>query len=431
VAKIYRNQKNILTKSEMMMIIVHRLQKRALIRKPGTSSQKGGCQMEDERKPNPVFNQNRLKLGTFGTNGRGSALTTAPDRYVMTWRNTLNAALAADRLGFEVLLAYARWKGASHGNIAHPSGVILDPFTWAAGLAQATSQIGVLATIHAPSMHPIVAAKQSATVDLISGGRFGLNLVGGWNKDEFGMFGHTLADHDARYDQLEEWLQVLEMLWTAKEEFDFEGRFFKLKGAMSMPQPIQRPRPAIMNAGASGRGQQFACKHADMCFVHVNTDKAKAKREIKSYKHVAREEYGREVTCWNIVVVTQRETRAEAQDYFNYFAVEHADKVAVDYWYNSTKAQTRGLDGQAIADDNLRLVIAAGGWPTVGTARDIADQLEELSEIGIDGLLLGFNNYDDGLQRFGEVMPLLEARGLRKPFQPAAPARAAGIGAGG
>ena len=376
---------------------------------------------DDERKPNPVFNDNRLKLGTFGTNGRGSALTTAPDRYVLTWRNTLNAALAADQMGFEVLLAYARWKGASHGNIANPSGVILDPFTWAAGIAQATSQIGLLATVHAPSMHPIVAAKQSATVDMISGGRFGLNLVGGWNKDEFAMFGHTLADHDMRYEHLEEWLHVLEMLWTATEEFDFDGQFYKLKGAMSMPKPIQQPRPMIMNAGASGRGQKFAAKNADMCFVHVNTDKVRAKREIESYKHVAREEFGREITCWNIAVITQRKTRAEAEEYFNHFAVKHVDQVAVDYWYNSTQVETRGLDGKPIIDHNLRLVLAAGGWPTNGTAQDIADKLEELHEIGIDGMLLGFNNYDDGLQRFGEVMPLLESRGLRQPFQPAAP----------
>ena len=65
-----------------------------------------------------------------------------------------------------------------------------------------------------------------------------------------------------------------------------------------------------------------------------------------------------------------------------------------------------------------RLVVAVGGNPIVGSAADVADQLEALSELGIDGVLLSWFDFEDGLKRFNEgVMPLLERRGLREPFR--------------
>src|SRR5688572_19635712 len=152
--------------------------------------------MNSKIRPNPLSNANRFKLGTFATNGRGSAQTLAPDAYRPTWDNVIRAAQAADQAGFEALVGVARWKGMLKNKLDHPSGVILDPFTWAAGVAQATKHAAVFATTHAPTIHPIVAAKQSATVDIISGGRCGLNIVGGWNKHEFDMFGQEAVDHD-------------------------------------------------------------------------------------------------------------------------------------------------------------------------------------------------------------------------------------------
>lgn len=96
----------------------------------------------------------------------------------------------------------------------HASGIVLDPFTWAAGIAQATRYSAVFATSHAPTIHPITCAKQCATIGIISDGRFGLNVVGGWNKHELEMLGAPLKEHDARYDHLEEWLHVLGKMWT-------------------------------------------------------------------------------------------------------------------------------------------------------------------------------------------------------------------------
>ena len=366
---------------------------------------------------NPIFNANRIKLGTFATNTIGSMQTVAPDAWKPTWENSLRAAKMADSAGFEAMLGLARWKNATDGPLDQRGNIVLDSFTWAAGLAMATSYSALFATSHAPTVHPLVIAKQAATIDHISGGRFGLNVVGGWNRREFDMFGQPLADHDARYDYLDEWIEVLEKLWAGTEQFDYEGKFLKLKGAVSMPQPVQRPRPAIMNAGMSGRGQRFACAHADCCFVAPGL----GKEQVDSYKKLARDEFNREVGVWMQIPIVQRNTRQEAEDLLNHFAVQYEDTPSVDGWAAGMQSESRSLKGEQATFD--RLIVACGGIPVVGTATDIADEITRLSEIGIDGILISWFDFHDGIERFNEgVMPLLEQRGLREPFRPGATA---------
>jgi alkanesulfonate monooxygenase SsuD/methylene tetrahydromethanopterin reductase-like flavin-dependent oxidoreductase (luciferase family) len=143
------------------------------------------------------------------------------------------------------------------------------------------------------------------------------------------------------------------------------------------------------------------------------------KEAVQSYKTMAREQFGREVTVWMQVPVVQRDTRQAAQEFLNYFAVEHEDRQSVDGWAAGIKAEARSLSNEEARF--ARLVIAVGGNPIVGGAADVADQLEALSELGIDGVLLSWFDFEDGLKRFNEgVLPLLEKRGLRQPFRPTA-----------
>ncbi len=64
-------------------------------------------------------------------------------------------------------------------------------------------------TVHAPLFHPIIAAKQFVTADQVGEGRFGLNIVVGWNEDEFQMFGVTQREHEARYDYAQDWIDAV------------------------------------------------------------------------------------------------------------------------------------------------------------------------------------------------------------------------------
>ena len=372
----------------------------------------------DPTRRSPVFNSNKLKIGTFATNTIGSVHSLAPGAYEPSWANSLRLAKTADRAGLEAILGLARWKNPGRHAITHRGNFVLDSFTWAAALALATDHIALFATTHAPTIDPLILAGQVATMDHISNGRVGLNVVGGWNRSEFDMFGIELLEHDLRYDYLTEWITIVLKLWEAQEEFSYAGKFLRVDHALSMPLPIQLPHPTIMNAGFSRRGRRFACEYADCCFVVSEVTKS----DIAEYKRMAREEFGREIGVWMQVPIVQRRTRLEAQDHLNYFAVEHEDRPAVEGWSAGIKAETQSLAG-AEAMKHTRLLIATGGTPVIGSAADIAEQLEALSEKGVDGILCSWFDFDDGLHRLiGEVFPLLEARGLREPFHAAAAA---------
>ncbi len=376
---------------------------------------------------NPLFGANRLKLGIFCTNGKGASQSLVPEAYRASWAASVETAQLADRAGFEAIVPYARWKGYVDGKPSHPSGVVMDPFTWAAGIAQATSHAAVFSTTHAPTVHPIVAAKQAATVDLISCGRFGLNVVGGWNKPELDMFGAPLKEHDQRYDHLSEWLSVVERLWRDEAEFDFDGQFFKVVRGSSMPKPLQQPRPPIMNAGGSDRGRRFACEHADLCFIILKSERPEAcAADVAAYKHFAREEFGREVKVWTNSFVVQRDTQEEADAYLQRYAVEYEDKESVEGWLAKQADQARLMPEAALKAMRLRFAAGAGGFPLVGTAERVAERLHMLADAGLDGVLLTWVDYVDGLNRFNrDVLPALEARGLRMPFGASHRARAA------
>ena len=368
---------------------------------------------------NPIFGPNKLKLGIFGINGKGTANTLVADFHRPTWSANLTAARLADEAGLEAIVPYARWKGHELGNLEHPSGIVLDPYTWAAGLAQATKHSAIFVTSHAATYHPIAVAKQCATIDIISGGRFGLNVVAGWNRPELEMFGAPLKEHDERYRHLTEWMDIVLRLWTEDEEFDFHGEFFDIVRGGSRPQPLQRPRPPIMNAGSSGTGQMFAARVADMCFVQISSDdRRKQQEQVEFYKRLARERFGREVQVWTMATIVHRDTRKEADEYLNHYAVEMADNPSIDAWLGTLVANAKGMVRPEMAQRRMRAAAGAGGSLVVGDGESIAAEMVALNQVGIDGLLLSWVNFEDGLKRLrGDVLPRLEAAGLRMPFR--------------
>ncbi len=370
------------------------------------------------RSTNPIFNANRMKIGIFAINGRGGIMTTVPEAYEPTWDLSVKTSQMADAAGFEAIVSYARWKGWVTGGNDDSTGVTMDPFTWAAGIAQATRYSAVFATSHAPTIHPILAAKQSSTIDIISGGRFGLNVVGGWNKPELEMFGAPFKEHDRRYDHLSEWLAVIRQLWQSHEEFDFHGDFFDVVRGSSMPKPVQKSNPPIMNAGGSDRGRQFACENADMCFLIIQSESPAAiRRQVDEYKRLAREEFGREIQVWTNSMVMQRDTQAEADAYYHRCIVEYEDKACVDAWMQMQQEHAKLMSPEALKAFRQRMAGSGGGFPLIGSAARIAERLEMLADCGLDGILLTWVDPLDGIGRFTrDVLPLMEQTGLRAPF---------------
>ena len=93
----------------------------------------------------------------------------------------------AEAAGIDFLLPIGRWKG--YGGDTDYQGSTFETITWATGLLAKTERITVFGTVHAPLFPPIIAAKQMVTADHVGEGRFGLNIVCGWNEGEFEMFG--------------------------------------------------------------------------------------------------------------------------------------------------------------------------------------------------------------------------------------------------
>ena len=118
--------------------------------------------------------------------------------------------------------------------------------------------------------HPVVFAKEAATLDLLTGGRFELGIgVGHPPTSQTGIrdyqqLGREMDSPGARVQRLDESLQIISTFFDADEPFDFAGNFFDLKGVLPHPKPVQKPRPPIMIAGAGPRMLKLAARSADI-----------------------------------------------------------------------------------------------------------------------------------------------------------------------
>jgi dimethylsulfone monooxygenase len=363
---------------------------------------------------NPLFGSNRLKLGIFGANqGNGCTATTAEGTLQATWPAVSEVARLADEAGIEALVPVARWKG--FGGATNYNGESFETYTWAAGLGAQTKNLALFATSHVPTMHPIVAAKQGTTIDHITGGRFALNVVCGWFEREFRMFGQGLMEHDTRYEYAAEWIEIVRKLWTAEEEFDYEGRFFTIRKGFHQPKPLQKPYPPIMNAGRSGAGNLFAAKYSDMIFTSLwEYDHKGSAEHVAALRNLAREEFGREIQIWSVGFVICRPTEKEARDYLRYVVDEKGDWEAIDNLVHSQRLDNPNLSEDQWRARKARMMTGWGGYPLIGTPEQITDQLLNVSRTGTDGLVISWVNYEQELRQFAtEVMPLLVQAGLR------------------
>ena len=183
---------------------------------------------------------NRLKLGLFGANcSSGRAVTKVPERWSGTWPDNLRLARMADEAGIDFLLPIGRWKG--YGGETDYQGATLETITWATGAAgrdQADHRASARCTRRCST--PIIAAKEMVTADQIGEGRFGLNIVVGWNEDEFEMFGVEQRDHEARYEYAQEWIDAIKLIWSEREDFDFDGQLHQAQGRARQAQALWR-----------------------------------------------------------------------------------------------------------------------------------------------------------------------------------------------
>jgi FMNH2-dependent dimethyl sulfone monooxygenase len=361
------------------------------------------------------FKDNPLKLGVFCLNVSGGMMLSGAAKSSLDWNENVSVAQLADRTGWDFLLPIGRWRG--HGGKYNANAEQYDTFSWAAAIAAVTSRIQVFSTCHVPIYHPMLAAKMCATIDNVSGGRFGLNIVSGWNATEFGMFGIGQLEHDERYAAATEWLDVMETLWSQKGELDHDGRFYHVSRGYLEPKTVQQPRPVIVSAGTSPAGIDFALTRADYCFVGGDTWE-RLEGTVRRAQTRA-EELDRQLNALTFSTVVVKDTEAEAKRYFDWYVDEMGDiETATKLVGNIISGGAQSLPPEVVLQQARSFVAGWGAMPLVGTAEQVAEHLAEIHKLGIGGVALGWLDYTEGIERFNaEVMPLLTETGLRTAIQ--------------
>lgn len=367
------------------------------------------------RATNPLFGDRKLKLGIFCSNlSGGCAISTMEGVLQPDWGSATELGKMADQMEFEAIVPVGRWRGFGGETDFNGSG--FESYTFAAGMGAQHKYPAVFATSHVPTIHPVMAAKQATTVDHISGGRFGLNLVTGWHKTEIEIFGAPMLEHDARYDCAAEWLEVIKLLWQSDVPIDFDGKYYQVKQALLKPRPIQRPYPPVMCAGQSSKGREFAAKYCDMTFMFFESrdDVASMQAEVERFRKPAREETGRELGVWTYAYIIQGDTEEQARQLFNYCVHEKGDWTAVNNVMDAMGVSNQSLTPEVRQKYKEDFIAGFGGFPLIGTKEQVVDGLKRLSASGIDGVLLTWPAYIGGMRQFqSETLPLLVQEGLR------------------
>lgn len=331
---------------------------------------------------------------------------TAP-QYEPTWELNRDVAIAAERLGYDYVFSMVKWRGFD-GATKHWNHT-LESLTLMSALAAVTSRIRLVASVQPLLLPPAVAAKMATTIDRISNGRFGMNIVGGTYFDEYAQMGLMPDGYDQfRYDYAQEWVQLVKRLWT-EESVTHHGRFFELDDCRSDPKPLQQPHPSLVCAGISPRGMAFTTQEGTDAFIAAQTFD-----EIKTYSKQVKEQaagIGRHVRTNTVLIVVEADTDAEAKETVEVFRAG-ADVEGLSNVFSTYSKDASGTSAKMLMDMARQSVFY--GTLLAGSHDTVADTVADLVVEGeLDGIMLCFPEFVSGTELFArEVFPRLTERGL-------------------
>jgi FMN-dependent oxidoreductase (nitrilotriacetate monooxygenase family) len=338
-----------------------------------------------------------------------------------------------------------------------------EPLTTTAALSSVTESIGLVVTGSATLVPPFQLARQLLSLDHLSGGRAGWNLVTSFAAaaaDNFSARG--VVDHDERYRIAEEALDVVKKLWdgwaddTIVEDraagifndvnkirvADHHGRYFDVRGPIGSARSPQG-QPVLFQAGSSPTGRRFAAHHAEVIFTGQGT-RSRA-QEFYRQIHDESRSAGRRIpplitpSLRFIVGSTEEEVQRNERSAYEYFSPEYQAGWLLEVDVDVTGADLDGPVPASAFPDSTQThqtalagyrALAADGHPTVreflyrtvngwgasvtGTPEQIVDEIEEwFNSHACDGFVLGDSGLPGQLEDFVEqVVPLLRKRGL-------------------
>ncbi|MDD9904987.1 MAG: LLM class flavin-dependent oxidoreductase [Rhodospirillaceae bacterium] len=357
-----------------------------------------------------------LMLGLFlPIQNGGWTISTAPRG--TDWSFDYNARLIvqAEEAGFDLAFGLAQWLGAEgHGGATQYRKYTIDPLLVTSGVAALTRNIMLISTVHVLyGWHPLHLAKLGATMDHMTGGRWGLNLVTGFRPNEIDMFGLDPIPRDERYVRAAEFTEMLDALWRSEEDISRTGDYWSLKDAYVSPKPVNG-RPILVNAGSSEAGLAYAAKYSDLIFItspggaEIGAALETLPAHTAKIKSLAAEQ-GREIRTVINPHVICRDTEREVEEVCQAI-LDGEDAPAVD----SLVGTMREGDQASWRGHERRQRIIGGNIQIFGTPEQVVEQFAALKDAGCDGLQINFFDFAPDLAYFADnVLPLMKQAGLR------------------
>jgi len=336
-----------------------------------------------------------------------------------------------------------------------------DPLLLVSAMAAVTRHLGFGLTANLTYEAPYLFARRLSTLDHLTRGRVGWNIVTGYLDSAAKAMGLTQqVEHDRRYDQADEYLEVLYKLWEGSWEDDavvedrerriyaqpekvhkvqHEGEYYRVQG-YHLCEPSPQRTPLLFQAGSSARGLQFAGQHAECVFISGQNKQA-TRAQVDKVRDAARAA-GRDPQAVKvfmgltvIVAATEAQAWAKHDEYLSYASAEagvahFAASTAIDFARyeldepiqyvkgNAIESATKTLQNNDWTRRKLLDQHALGGRyiTLVGDPEQVADELEAwIAETGLDGFNLTRTVTPESYADFIDlVIPVLQARGSYK-----------------
>ncbi len=352
-----------------------------------------------------------MEIGVFIPIGNnGWLISSTSPQYTPSFDLNREVVQRAERYGFDFAMSMIKLRG--FGGKSRHWDDNLESFTLMAGLAAVTSRIDLIATVAVLTLPPAITARMAVTIDSISQGRFGVNLVTGWQKAEYDQMGLWPGEEHFRhrYEMVTEYTTVMKELWETGRS-DFKGDYFKMNDCRLSPPP-SRPIKLI-SAGTSDAGMRFAAEHCTYNFcsgqgeANDPRDCAEAVGRLKAACAVS----GRDVKALALTMIIADETDEAAMAKWEHY------KGGVDLdaigWRSDQAAADKFADGNSTAGRiRRREPLPNNGSRLIGSYATIARLLDEMAEIdGLAGVMLTFDDFIIGIEQFGQrIQPLMRSR---------------------
>jgi pyrimidine oxygenase len=352
-----------------------------------------------------------MDMGVFIPIGNnGWLISTTSPQYKPSFELNKQVVQRAEHHGLDFALSMIKLRG--FGGKSEFWDHNLESFTLMAGLAAVTSRIQLYASVAVLTIPPAIVARMASTIDSISGGRFGVNIVSGWAKMEYEQMGLWPGEvHFAkRYDYSTEYVTILRELWETGTS-DFKGEYFQMEDCKLSPRPQADMK--IVCAGQSPRGMEFGATYGNYNFTisrGINTPTAHI--ETNALMAAAAAKTGRDVGNYVLVMIIAGETDEAAWGKWKHY------NVGIDH-----DALT-WMTGEAKADPNLAAgstadVIGSAGsainftmGTLIGSYANIARMLDEMATVtATKGIMMVFDDFVAGVEQFGQhIQPLMQCR---------------------